>query len=153
MHIRRLNDILHLSIERGDFSRARRAWAILARCKEFDWATMWRTGLLLLPDEPLSGQHQHLQVSGGSAEFLKKFMRYYPDEQESVLQETILRLANEGKFREALDELDLYLPSFPFQENSTLLVYAGLISLRLAISLSDDKVQCTFYPHSLRRRF
>ncbi|OCB84844.1 hypothetical protein A7U60_g8065 [Sanghuangporus baumii] len=144
MHVRRLNDILHLSIEREDFSRARRAWAILARCKEFDWKTKWRTGLLLLSDNPLSGQHHHQQASGGSVEFLKKFMRYYPDEQESVLQETILHLTHEGKFREALDELDLYLPSFPFQESPFLLAYAGLISFRLAISSSDDKIQCTF---------
>jgi len=35
-----------------------------------------------------------------------------------------------------LDELDLYLPSFPYQDNPTLHNYAGLTSLYLAQSTS-----------------
>ncbi|PAV21269.1 rna polymerase i transcription factor subunit rrn11 [Pyrrhoderma noxium] len=59
-------------------------------------------------------------------------MRHYPEQRESILQEIILVLADLGKFKEALDELDLYLPSFPYQENPTLHIYAGLITLRLS---------------------
>lgn len=40
--------MLHLSIERHDSDRALRAWAILVRCKEFDWKVMWRTGLHII---------------------------------------------------------------------------------------------------------
>lgn len=48
VHIRRLYDVLQLSIQRNDFPRAKRAWAILARCKEMNWKTMWATGLHLV---------------------------------------------------------------------------------------------------------
>jgi hypothetical protein len=45
VHLRRLWDVLHVSIARGDAPRARRAWAILARCAEADWQALWRTAL------------------------------------------------------------------------------------------------------------
>ena len=52
-HICRLNDILHICILRNDLGRARRAWSILARCKEVNWKLMWKTGLALV------GGHDH----------------------------------------------------------------------------------------------
>ncbi|THH12211.1 hypothetical protein EW145_g133 [Phellinidium pouzarii] len=55
-------------------------------------------------------------------------------QQEYILQEIILQLADAGRFQEALDELDLYLPSFPYQDNPVLHFYAGLLSLRLVYS-------------------
>ena len=82
VHIRRLNDILHLSLERGDLPRARRVWAILVRCKEFDWKSKWRIGLLLLSDPSSSHQSQH---ENGNIDYLKKLMRHYPDEAGLVL--------------------------------------------------------------------
>lgn len=48
VHLRRLYDIFQVCVQRQDYARARRAWAVLARCKEFDWMPMWTTGLLLL---------------------------------------------------------------------------------------------------------
>jgi len=39
-----------------------------------------------------------------------------------------------GRERDALDELELYLPSPPYQDNSVLHTYAGLLCLRLALS-------------------
>ena len=50
VHIRRLYDILQLCIQRQDISRARRTWAILARCKEIQWKSLWITSLLLVGD-------------------------------------------------------------------------------------------------------
>ena len=50
VHIRRLFDVLQLSIHHGYFQKARRAWAILMRCKELDWRLMWRTGVLLVDE-------------------------------------------------------------------------------------------------------
>ena len=55
IHVRRLNDLMHLSIERGEYAHARRAWSILLRCKEFDWRTMWKTGLLLVSPRENNG--------------------------------------------------------------------------------------------------
>lgn len=47
-HLRRLNDIVHLCIQRGDLVRAKAAFAILARCREIEWTDMWRTGLAVV---------------------------------------------------------------------------------------------------------
>lgn len=51
VHIRRLYDLLHLSLQRNDRDQARRAWAILVRCPEVDWNTMWPISLDLIGDE------------------------------------------------------------------------------------------------------
>ena len=49
-----------------------------------------------------------------------------------ILRELVLRLIYAGKHRRALDELDLYLPLFPFHDNPVMHVYAGLLALYLA---------------------
>ena len=51
VHIRRLYDILQLCLQRNDIARAKQAWAILARCKEMDWKTMWTTAVHILGNE------------------------------------------------------------------------------------------------------
>lgn len=51
IHICRLYDILQLSLLRNDLPRARRAWAILARCKELNWMSLWSTAVRILGDE------------------------------------------------------------------------------------------------------
>ena len=49
-----------------------------------------------------------------------------------ILRELVLRLIQAGKHRRALDELDLYLPLFPFHDNPVMHAYAGLLALYLA---------------------
>ena len=80
LRIRQLNDVLHLSIQRGDLVRARRAWAVLIQCKEYNWKAMWKTGLLLASDPENA-------VTGGEEkiEFLKKTMRQLPEQVGSPL--------------------------------------------------------------------
>lgn len=68
VHIRRLYDIFQVCIQRKDYVRARRAWAILARCKEFDWMSMWTTGLLLVGGSPGD------EVSSEKLDFLRRMM-------------------------------------------------------------------------------
>jgi hypothetical protein len=48
VQLRRIYDVLHVSIARKDAARARRAWAILVRCPEVDWQAMWKTALHIL---------------------------------------------------------------------------------------------------------
>lgn len=73
-HIRRLFDILHVSLQHGDSHRARRAWAILARCKEVDWKEKWRMSLRLLD----SGAT--LQSNSRKIEFLRTIMLQSPNQ-------------------------------------------------------------------------
>ncbi|CAL1701176.1 unnamed protein product [Somion occarium] len=140
LHIRRLYDILQLCILRQDFVRARKAWAILVRCKEVHWKALWKTGVLLLggvDDEP-----DHEQENGRRIDYLYAMMRLQKShDRESVLQELILRLIKSGQHRKALDELELYLPSPPYEDNPILHIYAGLLCLYLSQGQQDSDIQ------------
>jgi RNA polymerase I-specific transcription initiation factor RRN11 len=71
-HINRLNDILHLCIQRGDIPRAKKTWTILMRCPEVDWAPLWTTGLLFLPNEKRTPNNQ--------VNYLRSMMLNRPEE-------------------------------------------------------------------------
>ncbi|KAI9000870.1 hypothetical protein BD414DRAFT_406486 [Trametes punicea] len=142
VHIRRLFDILQLCIQRRDWTRARRAWAILARCKEVDWKAMWRTSLLLLGE--YRDVTHHARTDEDRVAFLTIMMRQHPEESESILKELILHLIYSGMYRRAMEELELYLPSYPYQDNPVLHVYAGLIALYLAHPGSDSSEETIY---------
>lgn len=90
VHIRRLHDILQISISRDDYPRAKRAWSILVRCKEVDWKEMWRYGLLLLGDgqiqntaTPADGVYvtsAETRVENLRVEYLRKMRMQHPTE-------------------------------------------------------------------------
>ncbi|KAI0832575.1 hypothetical protein BC628DRAFT_329807 [Trametes gibbosa] len=142
VHICRLFDILQLCVQRHDWQRARRAWTILLRCKEVDWKTMWKTSLLLLgrPDETAGYNTSETD----KVSFLTVMMRQHPEERESILKELVLHLIQCDMHRRAMEELDLYLPSYPYQDNPVLHVYAGLIALYLAQPASDISEETTY---------
>jgi len=124
---------LHLSIQRGDLPLARRAFGLLARCEEIEWVEIWKIGLIVVlaghsppGDVPVTARARHI-------EFLRTMMLQHPEERESLVQELVLSLTLAGREREALDELELYLPSPPYHDNAALHTYAGLLCLRLAL--------------------
>ncbi|SJL02234.1 uncharacterized protein ARMOST_05560 [Armillaria ostoyae] len=129
LHICRLYDVLELSLSRNELTRARKAWAILARCKEIHWTTMWTTAVRVMGDETFDEHDSSKKVA-----FLHEMMLQLPDKRETILKEIILRNIMAGQFRKALDELELYLPSFPYQDDPVLHNYAGLLSLYLSQS-------------------
>ncbi|KAF8760880.1 Reverse transcriptase (RNA-dependent DNA polymerase) [Rhizoctonia solani] len=49
--------------------------------------------------------------------------------QETLLKETILALIDLEEYQEALDELDLYIVTMPFDQNPVLHLYAGMLWL------------------------
>jgi RNA polymerase I-specific transcription initiation factor RRN11 len=132
VHLRRLCDILHLSIQRGDLPLAQRSFALLARCEDIECAAIWKFGLTILaaadPDQPpghdILGTPKHI-------EFLRVMMLRHPEEvctsvvipvssivlptlthlfhwqRESLVRELVLSLAMAGRERDALDELEL----------------------------------------------
>ena len=71
MHIRRLYDLLQLCIQRHDYERAEHAWAILARCKEVNWKSLWPIALIIKNTSREPGQ---------DVEFLRTMMLQHPDE-------------------------------------------------------------------------
>ncbi|KAF4601964.1 hypothetical protein EYR40_005165 [Pleurotus pulmonarius] len=86
-------------------------------------------------------------------------MLQYPNDREAILQELIINLINASKYQEALSELDLYsfalscfhgpkltlvrryLPTFPYQENPMLHMFAGMLSLYLAQPSSGEYIR------------
>ena len=75
VHIRRLYDILQLSIQRHDVQRAKRVWSILSRCKEINWLALWRTGLHILGEAHTDGDGMRITV-----DYLRSMMLQYPDD-------------------------------------------------------------------------
>ncbi|KAI0775966.1 hypothetical protein BD413DRAFT_469744 [Trametes elegans] len=149
VHIRRLFDVLQLCIQRHDWPRARRAWAVLVRCKEVDWKSMWRTSLLLLGEDDVDANTA--ATDSDRVSYLTVMMRQHPDERESILKELVLRLIHCGMHRRAMEELDLYLPSYPYQDNPVLHIYAGLIALYEAQPAPDTSEEATYGPANFLR--
>lgn len=75
IHIRRLYDILQLSIQRHDVQRAKRVWAILSRCKEINWLALWRTGLHIVGEAHTDEDGMRVTV-----DYLRSMMLQYPDD-------------------------------------------------------------------------
>ena len=94
VHLRRLCDILHLSIQRGDLLLAQRSFAILSRCEDIEWAAIWKYGLIVLaaadqPDQPPGKNNDDddtLQLGTPKhIEFLRILMLRHPEEVRSHL--------------------------------------------------------------------
>ncbi|KAG8760262.1 hypothetical protein FRC14_003560 [Serendipita sp. 396] len=127
-HLKTLYDLMHVSILRQDLQRASAAWAILIRCPDFDTRRLWRIGLgFLLHQWGPDGTNGERPI-----DFLKTVMLQEKNNKHGVLTELVLLLIKMRKFHEALEELELYLPSFPYQENPVLHIYAGALHLFLA---------------------
>jgi hypothetical protein len=62
-HFRRLYDVYHLALQKDNPIQARRAYSLLVRCREFDWAANWRSGLEMvhLSDEDEYNDDNELQ--------------------------------------------------------------------------------------------
>jgi len=127
----RVHDILCLSLQRRDYIRARRAWSILSRSEMIEWEAMWRLGLATLGDV---NQMDPDSISGRERiEYLKIcLLKGKRTHREDILTELVITLIKFGRYRDAYDELGLYLPSFPYFDNVALNTYAGMVALQLA---------------------
>ncbi|WVQ85865.1 hypothetical protein IAT38_008033 [Cryptococcus sp. DSM 104549] len=146
-YIHHLTDLLHACLLRGDIPRARRAWAILIRCREVDWKSRWYWGLLFLstagvedePEESLAT----MQASqpDGEARQVERWLGTLrvsarPEDQPSILHALVLHLIKQARYRQALDELETYLYSYPYLLSAPLHTYAGLLAFYLAQPLA-----------------
>ncbi|KAF9779453.1 hypothetical protein BJ322DRAFT_1087533 [Thelephora terrestris] len=127
--IRRVYDVCMHSLCLGDVNRARKAFGILLRCKEFDWKASWALAVYMLnAHDPDRDDTFFLS----QVEQLRLLMLQDPTRREELLNEILQVLVQNGRYTEALDEIELYLPSFPYQDNPVLHIYAGLICLYMS---------------------
>ncbi|KAF8605144.1 hypothetical protein BDV93DRAFT_471089 [Ceratobasidium sp. AG-I] len=132
-HIRFTYDVLQVCLQRGDLERARRAWSALVRCPEIDMRTIWQVGLALIPQREISGKGKGKAIpTREHISYLKRVRLQIPDAQETLLKETVLALVDMGEYQEALDELDLYIVTMPFDQNPVLHLYAAMLWLYTA---------------------
>lgn len=149
-HFRRLYDIYRLLLQRGDLERAKRAYALVVRCREFDWAMNWRDGIAMVT-LPRSQQEED-GAEEGEAERLRREeelkARYLREalavhsrgvtsfrhvrEPVTILRELILHLIVMHNYNEALQEVELCANMPPFREDPSLYYYGGLVCVYLA---------------------
>ncbi|KAE8541508.1 hypothetical protein D1P53_002870 [Cryptococcus gattii VGV] len=141
-YIHSLANLLHACLLRGDIDRAKRAWAILIRCREVDWRARWQWGLLFLS----SGSSDAVQNTQASmyasqadddyrqAERWINTLRVGArmEDKPSLLHALTLILIQHARYRQALEELETYLPSYPYLLSASLHTYAGLLAFYLA---------------------
>ncbi|WVR08603.1 hypothetical protein IAU60_005658 [Kwoniella sp. DSM 27419] len=143
--IQNLVNALHACLLRGDSVRANRAWAILVRCREVDWRSKWHWGLLLLSlkhdPSPAATSYQATQASMYSQDTGSRDIERWlnalrvaakEEDKPSLLHALVLYLIKQGQYRQAYDQLETYLPSYPYLLSGPLHTYAGMIAFYLA---------------------
>lgn len=140
LHIRRLFDLLHLLDLRRDRTRAQRIWAVLVRCREVDFRSLWDLGLRMLDLPHLNSEDDDRSVDEKRLAYLKACQNLSEEESSRVLIEYICSLIAVGQTKDALDEVELYLPIHPHSQHAGLHEYAGMIALSLAQPSSDHEV-------------
>ncbi|WWD20637.1 hypothetical protein CI109_105113 [Kwoniella shandongensis] len=134
VYIQNLTDLLHACLLRGDLDRAKRAWAILIRCREVDWKSRWNWGLLILSHGSDSAQPTFADYEGQDVERWLGSLRIAAKNNEKplFLHAVVLHLIKHGRYRQALEEISTYINSYPYILSSSLHTYAGLLSFYLA---------------------
>lgn len=82
IQLRRLYDILNLSLHRNDLARAKRAWSILVRCKETNWKAMWTLGITLLETD---NNVRVMESKPRKIDYLRTMLLQLPEEVRSNL--------------------------------------------------------------------
>ncbi|KAG9004542.1 hypothetical protein FRB90_010872 [Tulasnella sp. 427] len=100
-HIRILGDILYVSIQRQDWYRARRTWALLLRVPEVEWTDIWRVGLFLL-DKGVDLDERRAREN--RIDWLKTMMRKVSYHRETILQELLIELIIAKDFQQAEEQ-------------------------------------------------
>ncbi|KAL7422710.1 hypothetical protein Q5752_002001 [Cryptotrichosporon argae] len=132
-YIRNLAACVRACVLRGDVARARRAWALLVRCREVDWRERWHWGLYLL-NAVSESVATAASGQGRQGETYLKTLQIASAEGERpmILHALVLHLIQHDRHRDALSELETYLPSYPYLSSSTLHTYAGMLAFYLA---------------------
>ncbi|KAK8850454.1 hypothetical protein IAR55_004372 [Kwoniella newhampshirensis] len=146
-YIQDLSDLLHACLLRGDVERAKRAWAILIRCREVDWKSRWYWGLYLLSTDHhdrrsgLGQTHTQASTYTASADYDGHGVERWlgglriaakNNEKPQFLHAVILHLIKHGRHLQALEEISTYINSYPYILSASLHTYAGLLSFYLA---------------------
>jgi len=133
-HFRRLYDIWQLSVQRASGSsssdarsmqQARRAYSLLVRFPEFEWATNWRTGIAMVCDvdaqirylrechavhsRPATARAATREVNTSTSQIPSILMQcnVMCTQPIAVLVELILLLIRHHRYQQALSELEL----------------------------------------------
>ena len=120
--IRRVYDVCMHSLFLGDVERSRKAFGILRRCKEFDWKASWALAIYMLnahdPDRDdtfFLSQVQQLRLLMLQDPTRVSDVLSFPaqsqriPQREELLNEVLQVLVQNGRYTEALDEIELFV--------------------------------------------
>ncbi|WWC72500.1 uncharacterized protein I206_106462 [Kwoniella pini CBS 10737] len=144
--IQNLINLLHTCLLNGEITRAKRAWSILVRCREVNWKSRWYWGLLILSHDisftlnevneatqPIAFSQNYGDKSKDIERWLNSLRVFAKEEDKpSLLHALILHLIKSGQYRQAYDQLETWLSSYPYLLSGPLHTYAGLLSFYLA---------------------
>ncbi|EPY49328.1 RNA polymerase I transcription factor subunit Rrn11 [Schizosaccharomyces cryophilus OY26] len=138
-HIDALCTLMHLCLLREDYHRAFHAFSLLLRSKGVDICKLWNIGLEILnqikPD--------------ASTEYLERLIARFPANpnknrtQRSLTSEQffpayILLLIQRQEYQRAMNALNEYMLSPPFNQNKALYEYSGMLCFELAKNETSD---------------
>ncbi|KAK0556543.1 hypothetical protein OC846_001112 [Tilletia horrida] len=174
-HLRKVFDILQLSLLRGDGPRAARALRILIRAKEWRHSDLWRYGLavagLLGRDAFLStsrarqyqGSDQDEKLRRLSEEaatlrrlaYLRGLYRAKQAFRADLLVQIVYELIELKRYEEAMRELEFVLDTHPFRNSPTLHLLAGVLTLDSGLhtisTQGGARADISDLPHGVKR--
>ncbi|CCJ30238.1 unnamed protein product [Pneumocystis jirovecii] len=126
--------ILHLSLLRGDFLRARYAFSILIRCREVYLYDIWDLGLEILRHFEFDQQETYLKhlIVFYQASTYSSSLKDDTFSTQEFLRALVLLYIEKREFQKLLDMLEDYLLSAPYSENAVFYQYAGMAALELS---------------------
>lgn len=94
-----------------------------------------------LDHRPSTGRRQYESVGRSRRESGLSPLSDASSSERPILIELVQCLVVAGKHQEALDEIELYLPSHPYQDNPILQIYTGFLSLYIAQEFPKDSAR------------
>ncbi|KAL7411152.1 hypothetical protein BDY24DRAFT_139480 [Mrakia frigida] len=153
LHLQNVLALLHLSLLRQDYPRARRAWKILATCREAGWEGIYRfEGALRrgLDEEEEEGEGKERE------EWLEGLRRGGGREVIPLLQTYVYHLLalNPPQPTRALDTLEIYITSIPYAASPALHGLAALCALGKSLETTEGGGgQPPTYDHSTAKHY
>ncbi|KAG5513664.1 hypothetical protein PMAC_000702 [Pneumocystis sp. 'macacae'] len=132
--IEAVHTILHLSLLRRDFLRARYAFSILIRCREVNLYDIWDLGFEILKHFEFNKQEmylKHLIVLYQTSTY-SDFSKENTCSTQEFLRTLVLLYIEKEEFKKLLNMLEDYLLSAPYSENAVFYQYAGMAALELS---------------------
>ncbi|WFD07253.1 protein-serine/threonine phosphatase [Malassezia vespertilionis] len=141
-HVRRLYDLLQLTILRNDKQRAARCLYLLLRMREWRPVELWKFGLKVAAMPDALESHRPLA-------YLQQISRTRTELRPYVLPFLVRELVFVQRYEDALEEITSVISVYPYRHIPQLHTYLGLLTLYIGASRHPADAQLTASPSLL----